>query len=120
MTKSEFLGLMRFPKEWSELDMYPDELFVWQVGGYEPGHEDGAEHDRNGAFHWWLKKPPSKIQLQHLIRLAALDPDIFVAEDVRKYIRLSPSFCPEVAELENKLFKGGGGAGSHVQQSDTD
>lgn len=106
MTKPEFLTLMRFPKEWLELDMYPDALFNWQITGYEPGHEDGAEHDRNGAFHWWLKRTPTKIELKNLMLLAALDPDVFVAEDIRKYVRLSPSFCEELAELENKLFKG--------------
>jgi hypothetical protein len=108
MTKFEFLQLMRFPREWIELDMYPDELFKWQVNGYEPGHEDGAEHDRNGAFHWWLKKPLSIFQLQKLLRLAALDPDTFVADDIRKYIRICPSYCHEVEELEGVLFKGRG------------
>lgn len=108
MTKFEFLRLMRFPKEWLELEMYPDELFEWQVSGYEPGHEDGAEHDRNGAFHWWLKKPPSKIELQNLLRLAALDPDTFVANDICRYIRLSPAYCEEFVELEHKLFQGHG------------
>ena len=51
MTKIEFLKLMRFPTEWDTLGMYPDELFAFQLAHYEPGHEEGAEHDRNGAFH---------------------------------------------------------------------
>jgi hypothetical protein len=104
MTKVEFLELMRFPKEWLELGMYPDELFDWQISGYEPGHENGAEHDRNGAFHWWLKKQPSKSELQRLICLAAIDPDPFLAEDLGRYIQQSPSFDHELAELEKKLF----------------
>ncbi len=106
MTKLEFLRLMRFPAEWLDLEMYPDELFEWQVKGYKPGHESGAEHDRNGAFHWWLKKTPSKVELQKLVHLAAVDPDTFLSNDVRNYIRRSPFYCNEVAELENSLFKG--------------
>lgn len=41
MNKSEFVKLMHFPVEWITLEMYPDELFQWQLAGYEPGHEGG-------------------------------------------------------------------------------
>ena len=108
MTKTEFLELMRFPTEWLEFGMYPDALFEWQIGGYEPGHENGAEHDRNGAFHWWLKKQPSKSELQLLIRLAAIDPDPFIGEDICRYIQQSPLFDRELAELQTRLFAGMG------------
>ena len=86
MTKSEFLKLMRFPPEWDALGMYPDELFDIQLGGYEPGHEQGAEHDRNGAFHWWLRRSPTKGQLDALYRLAALDPDPLLGQDLLQYL----------------------------------
>ena len=52
MTKDQFLSLMGFPKEWDVWGMYPDELFEAQLSLYQPGDEQGAEHDRNGAFHW--------------------------------------------------------------------
>lgn len=104
MTKSEFLVLMRFPAEWVSLGMYPDDLFRWQLSGYEPGHENGAEHDRNGAFHWWLRREPSKSQLENLLRLAALDPDPLMGNDLRQYIRNASSFDEDLTALDRKLF----------------
>lgn len=73
--------------EWLNLDMYPDLLFLKQLNGYEVGHEDSSEHDRNGAFHWWLKKKPSKDELMKLVRLALIDPDQFLSEDIIRYIK---------------------------------
>jgi hypothetical protein len=105
MTKGEFLRLMRFPEEWLELGMYPDELFQWQLSGYEVGHEDGAEHDRNGAFHWWLRRQPTRSQLENLLRLAALDPDCQLADDLRKYIANASTFDSGLAALDKELFK---------------
>jgi hypothetical protein len=104
MTKSEFLNLMRFPGEWVSLGMYPDELFQWQLSGYEPGHENGAEHDRNGAFHWWLRRQPSKTELENLVRLAALDPDPLLGEDLRQYIRKAAAFDEQVEALDREMF----------------
>lgn len=104
MTKTEFLELMRFPKEWVSSGMYPDELFQWQLSGYQPGHEDGAEHDRNGAFHWWLRRQPSRSELENLLRLAALDPDRMLGEDLRQYIRRASAFDAKLAALERELF----------------
>ncbi len=72
MTKDEFLQLMRFPYEWHSLGMYPQELFDVQVARYEQGDERGSEHDRNGAFHWWLRKGPKRHQVELLRRLATL------------------------------------------------
>ncbi|MFC0130822.1 hypothetical protein [Ralstonia solanacearum] len=40
MTKLEFVRLMRFPVEWITLEMYPAELFQWQLAGYQPRHEE--------------------------------------------------------------------------------
>jgi hypothetical protein len=84
--KNEFLELMKFPKEWLEWGMYPDELFNWQVENYLPGHEMASEHDRNGAFHWWLRRNPNIEQLQKLEKLAGNDPDHFLSADVLSYI----------------------------------
>lgn len=106
MTKSEFQKLMRFPSEWLSLGMYPDDLFRWQLSGYEPGHENGAEHDRNGAFHWWLRRQPSIIELKNLVRLAAVDPDPMLGEDVRQYIRRAAAYDEQVAALDRDLFAG--------------
>jgi len=86
MTKSEFLHLMGYPEEWLVWDMYPDELFQKQFEMYRPGDERGAEHDRNGAFHWWLKKDLDEDRLKKLIALTFKDTDQIMAADVRRYI----------------------------------
>ena len=86
MTKAEFLQLMRFPPEWEALGMYPQELFELQASRYEPGHERGCEHDRNGAFHWWLTRGPSKRDVENLRRLASVDPDRALGDDMLRYL----------------------------------
>lgn len=86
MKKNEFMQLMQFPKEWELSGMYPDELFQSQLSTYKPGHEKSSEHDRNGAFHWWLKKGPNRSQLEQLLALAKQDPDKFLSRDVLKRI----------------------------------
>lgn len=89
--------------EWLNLDMYPDLLFLKQLNGYEVGHEDSSEHDRNGAFHWWLKKKPSKDELMKLVRLALIDPDQFLSEDIIRYIKKSSHFDRDVDALIENL-----------------
>lgn len=86
MNKDDFLKLMNFPKEWLEYELYPDELFSAQLEFYKPGDEAGAEHDRNGAFHWWLKRKPTANQLHLLLKLSCLDPDKAMGADVRRHI----------------------------------
>jgi len=86
MTKTEFLKLMRFPEEWESWGLYPDELFQGQVSLYRSGDEFGSEHDRNGAFHWWLKRGPAKDVLAKLLLLADKDVDPVMAADVRQHI----------------------------------
>ncbi len=76
---------MGFPKEWLEWDMYPDEFFQGQLGVYEPGEKDD-EHYRYGAFHYWLKRNPTKETLLKLAKLSWLDSDQIMAADARKYI----------------------------------
>lgn len=86
MTKDQFLSLMKFPKEWDTWGMYPDELFEAQLSLYRPGDERGAEHDRNGAFHWWLRRSPTAGQLEKLRKLIDLEPDPGLAEDMRSHL----------------------------------
>lgn len=75
MTHGEWLDLMRFPREWVEWGMIPEELAVEQVEGYEPGQESVPEHWRHAAFQWWLKNDPGGEVLVSLVRLSWLDPD---------------------------------------------
>ena len=86
MRKADFLSLMKFPPEWEEWGLYPDELFLEQWALYRPGDEAGSEHDRNGAFHWWLKRKPDMDVLEKLLLLSHLDGDQLMAADARRYI----------------------------------
>jgi len=86
MNKYEFLSLMKFPPEWQEWGLYPDELFLGQLDLYKPGDERGSEHDRNGAFHWWLKRQPDSDILRKLLLLTHMDCDQVMAADARRYI----------------------------------
>jgi len=92
MKKNDFLKKMNYPIEWDIYKMYPDELYLLQVNHYCEGDEQGSEHDRNGAFHWWLNRNPSNYELLILIKLSYLDPDQIMAEDVRSYIRKSKNY----------------------------
>lgn len=89
MDRSDYIALMKFPKEWVAFDMLPQELVSQLMALYEPGHECASEHDRNGVFHWWLKKQPEKPVLEKLALLTFLDPDQIMAEDVRRYMAQS-------------------------------
>lgn len=82
MSKNEFIKLMRYPREWVEWDMLPDELIREQIASYERG--SAAERYRNQAFHFWLRGRPSKDILLKLIRLSYLDPDPLMAYCLRK------------------------------------
>lgn len=93
MNKSKFMQLMSIPKAWDEYGMYPEELFAGQVEHFHRDHSEvnqehvgGSEHWRNGMFHWWLKRQPSKEELLKLVMLSRLDPDQLMAQDVRSYI----------------------------------
>lgn len=105
MTRLQFLELMKFPAEWDQYGMYPEELFQWQIAGYEPGHEEASEHDRNGAFHWWLRQNPSKEELEKLLRLARVDPDAGLGQDVRTYIRKALCFDSDLERIDAELFR---------------
>jgi len=79
--------------------MYPDTLFEKQFEMYRAGDERGAERDRNGAFHWWLKQNLTADQLGKLVALSFKDPDPIMADDVRKYIARRPDLPQEVRKL---------------------
>jgi hypothetical protein len=98
LSKVEFLRLLNFPKEWLEWSMYPDELFDAQAARHVPGDERGSEHDRNGAFHWWLKREPTKDVLRKLVALSYLDPDSEMGADVRRYIARAKHCDKEIEE----------------------
>ena len=84
--------------------MYPEELFQWYLSRYKRGQERGSEHVRNGAFHWWLKRQPTREELANLLRLAALDPDASMGNDVRQYIHKASAFDEQLAALDRELF----------------
>lgn len=86
MTHNEWLELMQFPAQWVQWGLIPDELAVLQLSGYQPGHESASEHDRHGAFQWWLKQSPPKETLIQLARLSWLDPDQLMGASVRDCI----------------------------------
>lgn len=95
MTTEEFLLLMRFPPEWRKWGMYPDDLAAEQREGYQPGHENAPEHDRNGAFHWWIRRNPDAQQISLLIKLAFLDPDRVMGDNVLEHLRGCRCFGPD-------------------------
>ena len=97
MTKNEFIKLMRYPREWVEWDMLPDELINRQLAEYEPG--SASERYRNEAFHFWLRGRPSKDILLKLIRLSYFDPNPLMAYCLRKdYIANAENAVEEVSE----------------------
>lgn len=104
MTKADFIKLMDYPEAWLSDGMYPDELFRAQLALYKPGDEKGAEHDRNGAFHWWLRRNPTKAELTKLLQLASLDPDVHMARDAVSYMVKAPAFDAELTEKAAALF----------------
>jgi hypothetical protein len=100
MTRNEFICLMQYPPEWEEWGMLTEELMDIQIGGYYPGSEKASEHFRNGAFHYWLSKNPSKEVLIKLAKLSFLDPDTLMAEWLRKeYIAKAQHTDEEVKQV---------------------
>ena len=99
MNKADFMRIMSVPAEWDALGMWPDELVEEQLKSYSPGDERASEHDRNGMFHWWLRREPTSDQLQRLVKLTHLDPEPLMAEDVRNYIRRSKKCNSEVLHV---------------------
>jgi hypothetical protein len=101
MTRAEYLKLMRFPAEWDEWGLIDEVWLTGAMRSYEPGMEDASEHDRNAAFHWWLRRSPSKDVLLKLAKLTWLDPEPLMGEDVRTHIAKAKACDAEVrAALE--------------------
>ena len=93
---------MQFPSEWKEWNMLPPTEYMNVLAcSYELGMENASEHDRNGCFHWWLKKEPSKDKLLLLAKLAALDPDTSMRKYLFDEIRKSENFDNSI-EVEFK------------------
>ena len=88
---------MKFPDEWALWNMLPDELYMNKlISSYIPGMEDAAEHDRNGCFHWWLKKNPSEQKLLYLAKLSKLDPDNIMAIDIQAHIKKAKNYSEKI------------------------
>jgi len=104
MSVEEFLKLMKFPTEWISLGMLPDQEHMKKlVSMYEPGHEDASEHDRNGCFHYWLKRAPSEERLVKLGKLASVEPDALMAKDICEHIRSAENYTSNVEETIKNL-----------------
>ena len=108
MDSESFLELMNFPRAWQEWGMFPPELADSVVEKYKKGDEAGSEHDRNGAFHWWLRQSPGVSVLVKLVKLSALDPDPLMARDVRRYIRSSVNADDHVRRMIDEIDRDGG------------
>ena len=99
MDRTEYLRLMQFPKEWETWEMIPEQWLSGAMQSYEPGMKDASEHDRHGAFQWWLRTDLSEDQLLKLAQLANLDPDLAMAQSVRDSI--ADSFRSRFSDLPN-------------------
>jgi hypothetical protein len=87
MKTADYLELMRFPKEWQEWQMVPDEEYIAdKIFHLKPGMEHTPEHGRHEAFHYWLSRDPSTEQLGVLTTLSFLDPDAEMGESIRAEI----------------------------------
>ena len=84
MKTKDYLEMMRFPSEWQEWGMTPDEEYVSDhIFHLKPGMEHTPEHARHEAFHYWLARDPSTEQLEKLVQLSLLDPDAEMGESIR-------------------------------------
>lgn len=77
--------------------MLPDTYVGAVLPRYERGHELASEHDRHGAFQWWLKQDPNEDCLVKLAKLSWLDPDPLMGGYVRECISKAKHFGPLVA-----------------------
>ena len=98
MDRKTYIELMAFPSEWTDWEMLPDESIRQMLETYEPGMENASEHDRHGAFQWWLRAQPTDAELVKLVRLSWLDPDKLMGGYVRECIASRPGLSPSVAE----------------------
>lgn len=100
MKTEDYLELMRFPKEWQELGMVPDEEYISDhIFHLKPGMEHTPEHARHEAFHYWLAREPSTEQLERLAKLSFLDPDVEMGESIRAEILKLGNCSDDLREL---------------------
>ena len=97
MNRAEYLSLMNFPSQWEEWNMIPDEWLIEAISSYQPGNENASEHDRHGAFQWWLRHQHLEAnQLVSLAKLTFLDPEPLMGEYVRQCITEHKGYCKDV------------------------
>ncbi len=83
MTVEQYLTLMHFPAEWQAYGMLPSSEFIEKyIASYSPGMEQASEHDRNGFFQYWLRRDLDQERLDKIIKLAELDPDPGLRQDI--------------------------------------
>lgn len=100
MNTDDYLELMRFPEEWKEWALVPDEEYISDhIFHLKPGMEHTPEHARHEAFHYWLAREPSTERLEKLARLSALDPDAEMGESIRAEILKLPNCDDALREL---------------------
>jgi hypothetical protein len=87
MDHDSYLRLMKFPPEWSEWRLLPEQVIDDLIHSYEPGNENASEHDRHGVFQWWIHHGATQAQLIALARLSWLDPDQLMGNYVRECMR---------------------------------
>jgi hypothetical protein len=84
MNRETYIGLMKFPSEWSEWEMLPGDIIDLQISEYRPGQESASEHARHGVFQWWIRMGATEKQLVSLARLSWIDPDPPMGNYVRE------------------------------------
>lgn len=100
MKTEDYLELMRFPKEWQEWQMVPDEEYIADhIFHLKPGMEHTPEHARHEAFHYWLAREASVEQLELLAKLTFVDPDAEMGESIRAEILKMGKCTDELREL---------------------
>jgi hypothetical protein len=107
MNTKEYLELMRFPEEWQEWEMVPDEDYIAdQIFHLKPGMEHTPEHARHEAFHYWLSREPSTEQLEKLAQLSLIDPDAEMGESIRAEIVKLDSCNDRLQKLIAEMAEG--------------
>jgi hypothetical protein len=103
MNKNEFLDKCRFPKEWREWNMLPDEMLeelykLYKSSIEEDGEEAGYRNFRLDAFFYWLERDLTEEQIKKLFRLSFF-------EKSGKHMRSSINRHKDCTEsLRNELF----------------
>jgi len=103
MNTDEYLELMRFPMEWKECNLVPDEDFIKEfILALKPHQEHVPEHYRHEAFHYWLVQRPATDVLEKLTNLTYADPDQELGKSIRAEILKQPNCSDELRQLISK------------------